>query len=173
MKLSPQTQDFVALSGEVGVTWGLSKTSARIVGLLYFEAAPLNAGDISKALQISRSGVSACLKELQSCGLVRRQDIPSHRSEHFSTEAKALDLLVALLKERQRRHIEPLLRSVTTRIEREALHPVSGHGRQRLQDLYEALRFISILIKVLPELQMCQTEQPKILKDALASRIPA
>ena len=64
--LPPLNRQFVAHFGEMGSRWGINRTVGQIYALLFISAKPLNADDITEALEFSRSNVSMGLKELQA-----------------------------------------------------------------------------------------------------------
>ncbi len=85
MNLPPLIQSFVIHFGEMGSRWGINRTVGQIYALLYLSPRPLNAEEITEALNFSRSNVSMGLKELDSWNLIRHQHLPNDRRDYFST----------------------------------------------------------------------------------------
>jgi DNA-binding transcriptional regulator GbsR (MarR family) len=83
MDLPPLSQRFVLHFGEMGSRWGINRTVGQIYALLYVSAKPLNADEITEALNFSRSNVSMGLKELQSWRLARLVHQPNDRRDYF------------------------------------------------------------------------------------------
>ena len=84
--MSPLVRSFVAHFGEMGSRWGINRTVGQIYALLYLSQRPLNADEITDALQISRSNVSMSLKELQSWRLVQMRHQPGDRPAYGNNE---------------------------------------------------------------------------------------
>ena len=137
--LPPLNRQFVAHFGEMGSRWGINRTVEQIYALLFISAKPLNADDITEALEFSRSNVSMGLKELQSWRLVQLRHQPGDRREYFEAPADVWEIFRVLAEERRRREIEPtqsmlraaMLEEVTTEEER--------YAQQRMRDMYELI----------------------------------
>src|SRR4051794_19668695 len=56
--LTPAAQKFVLHWGEMGQAWGINRTMAQVHALLFVAPTPLDAEEISKLLDVSRSNVS-------------------------------------------------------------------------------------------------------------------
>ena len=57
MKITAMTQSLVLHFGEMGSRWGLNRTLGQMYAVIVLTESPLNADQISEALQISRSNV--------------------------------------------------------------------------------------------------------------------
>jgi len=64
VKLTPAAQKFVLHWGEMGQAWGSTGTMAQVHALLFVSPDALDAEEISKLLDVSRSNVSTSLREL-------------------------------------------------------------------------------------------------------------
>ena len=109
MKLDPVSSKFILHWGEMGSRWGVNRTVAQIHGLLFLAEKPLNAEEIAETLGIARSNVSSSLKELQSRGLAHIVHILGDRRDHFATFKDVFEFFRAVVEDRKRREIDPLL----------------------------------------------------------------
>jgi len=109
MDLDPVSTKFILHWGEMGSRWGVSRTVSQIHGLLYLADRPLNAEEIADTLAIARSNVSTSLKDLQSRGLAQIVHIIGDRRDHFTTVKDAFEFFSAVVEDRKRREIDPML----------------------------------------------------------------
>ncbi|MEN9657783.1 MAG: hypothetical protein RL571_1248 [Pseudomonadota bacterium] len=72
MVCSPALEKYIAHWGEMGTKWGVNRSVAQIHALLFLVNQPLTAEQISEILSLVRSNVSNSLKELQSWGLIKK-----------------------------------------------------------------------------------------------------
>lgn len=108
-----EAQDrFVSAWGQMGAAWGISRTMAEVHALLYITAAPLNTDDIMERLQISRGNASMSLRALLDWGIVQRAHKRGDRKEYFEAEQDVWALFRAIVRERIKREIDPLLASL-------------------------------------------------------------
>ena len=109
MALSPTVSRFVLHWGEMGTRWGVNRTVSQIHALLFISGRPMHADEIVDTLEVARSNVSTSLRELQSWGLVRLVHLSGDRRDHYETAAHAWELMRTIVKERQRREIDPTI----------------------------------------------------------------
>lgn len=102
-------QRFVDAWGQMGSTWGISRTMAQVHALLYILGEPLCTDEIMERLGISRGNASMSLRALVDWGVVRREHRPGERREYFVAEGDVWAMLQAILRERMRREIHPAL----------------------------------------------------------------
>ena len=107
MALSPTVSRFVLHWGEMGTRWGVNRTVSQIHALLFISGRPMHADEIVETLEVARSNVSTSLRELQGWGLVRLVHLSGDRRDHYETSAQAWELMRTIVKERQRREIDP------------------------------------------------------------------
>ncbi len=111
--LITQAQDrFIATWGQMGAAWGISRTMAEVHALLYITATPLNTDDIMERLQISRGNASMSLRSLLDWGIVTRTHKRGDRKEYFQSEADVWTMFRAIVRERMKREVDPLLASL-------------------------------------------------------------
>lgn len=135
-ELSPVMKKFILHWGEMGTRWGINRTVAQIHALLFLSARPLHADDIVEALDVARSNVSNCLKELQGWGIVRRVHVLGDKRDHFESMKEVWELFRVVLDERKKREIDPTLAVLRECIADAEKDPrTNEHTEQRLKDL--------------------------------------
>ena len=139
MNLPPLTQAFVLHFGEMGSRWGISRTVGQIYALLFLAEEPLNADDITEALEFSRSNVSMGLKELQSWRLVQLRHQPGDRREYFEAPADVWEIFRVLAEERRRREIEPTLSMLRMALLETPATDAERHAQARMKDMHELI----------------------------------
>ncbi len=107
MVLTPATQRFVLHWGEMGQAWGINRTMAQVHALLFVSPEALDAEEISKLLDLSRSNVSTGLRDLITWGVVRRVHIIGDRRDRFEALKDVLETFRVIMAERKRREMDP------------------------------------------------------------------
>ena len=123
---------FIRRWGEMGATWGISRTMAEIHALLYLAAEPLCTDDIMDRLAISRGSASMNLRELENWGLIQRIHRRGDRKEYFEAEKDVWQMSETIMRERRRREVLPIMETIERCISmidegRSTLH---GRGRK-------------------------------------------
>ncbi len=103
---------FVATWGQMGATWGISRTMAEVHALLYITGVPLCTDDVMDRLAISRGNASMSLRALVDWGLISRTHKRGDRKEYFGAEQDVWALLQAVARERMKREVQPVLQSL-------------------------------------------------------------
>ena len=137
--LPPLNRQFVAHFGEMGSRWGINRTVGQIYALLFISAKPLNADDITEALEFSRSNVSMGLKELQSWRLVQLRHQPGDRREYFEAPADVWEIFRVLAEERRRREIEPTLSMLRMALLEAPTSDAERHAQERMKEMHELI----------------------------------
>ena len=132
-------RQFVAHFGEMGSRWGINRTVGQIYALLFISAKPLNADDITEALEFSRSNVSMGLKELQSWRLVQLRHQPGDRREYFEAPADVWEIFRVLAEERRRREIEPTLSMLRMALLETPATDAERHAQAQMKDMHELI----------------------------------
>ena len=101
--------DFIAQWGAFGSQWGINRTMAQIHALLMVEPAAMSTDEVMESLTISRGNAHTNLKELVNWGLVRVIVKKGERREYFEAEKDVWKIFITILRERQRREIDPAL----------------------------------------------------------------
>lgn len=108
-----EAQDrFIAVWGKMGGAWGISRTMAEVHALLYIIGEPLNTDEIMERLQISRGNASMSLRALLDWGIVVRAHRRGDRKEYFQAEQDVWAMFRAIVRERLKREVDPLLASL-------------------------------------------------------------
>ncbi len=116
-----EAQDrFVAVWGQMGGAWGISRTMAEVHALLYITGEALCTDDVMERLQISRGNASMSLRALLDWGIIARAAGPAvkiegervDRREYFRAEQDVWAMFRAIVRERIKREAEPLLASL-------------------------------------------------------------
>ncbi len=108
-----EAQDrFVAAWGQMGSVWGISRTMAEVHALLYITDDPLCTDEVMERLQISRGNASMSLRALVEWGIVVRSHKRGDRKEYFRAEQDVWAMARAIVRERLKREVEPLLASL-------------------------------------------------------------
>jgi DNA-binding transcriptional regulator GbsR (MarR family) len=103
---------FIRRWGEMGATWGISRTMAEVHALLFTATEPLCTDDVMEQLHISRGNASMNLRHLQNWGLIHRAYSPGDRKIYFAAEADVWEMFRIITRERQRREVEPVLETI-------------------------------------------------------------
>ncbi|MDX9910569.1 MAG: ArsR family transcriptional regulator [Phycisphaerales bacterium] len=103
---------FVAAWGQMGSVWGISRTMAEVHALLYVTGQPLCTDDVMERLQISRGNASMSLRALLDWGIIARTHKRGDRKEYFVAEQDVWAMVRAILRERLKREVNPLLASL-------------------------------------------------------------
>lgn len=105
-----EAQDrFIAVWGQMGSTWGISRTMAEVHALLYIAGEPLCTDDVMDRLQISRGNASMSLRALVDWGVVFRSHKRGDRKEYFLAEQDVWAMFRAIVRERMKREVDPVL----------------------------------------------------------------
>lgn len=108
-KLDEVRDGFIAQWGAFGSQWGINRTMAQIHALLMTGTDALSTDEVMEKLTISRGNAHTNLKELVSWGLVRIIVRKGERKEFFEAEKDVWKIFTIILRERQRREIDPAL----------------------------------------------------------------
>ncbi|MEM9065810.1 MAG: MarR family transcriptional regulator [Planctomycetota bacterium] len=130
---------FVAVWGQMGSAWGISRTMAEVHALLFVTGEPLNTDDVMERLEISRGNASMSVRALVDWGVVYRSHKRGDRKEYFQAELDVWAMFRAILRERMKREVDPLLVSLheirdMTPVDRKSPEAVRDHA-QRLDAL--------------------------------------
>ncbi len=110
--LRPSQDRFIAVWGQMGGAWGISRTMAEVHALLYITGEPTCTDDIMERLQISRGNASMSLRSLQDWGIVSRAHKRGDRKEYYQAEQDVWAMFRAIVRERIKREADPLLASL-------------------------------------------------------------
>jgi DNA-binding transcriptional regulator GbsR (MarR family) len=140
-ELTPVTEKFILLWGEMGSTWGINRATAQIAALLYLSPEPLTAEQICETLSIARSTVSSGLRELQNWGIIKVIHVMGDRRDHFETLGEADELLRAIMRQRKSREVDPLLNML--RQSAAESNNDNAHVRDRIKAMLDVLEVVN------------------------------
>jgi len=112
MEFQEAKEKFISTWGSLGTLWGINKAMAQIQSLLFISIKPLSMEDIMEELKISRGNTSMNLRQLIDWGIVTKELVPGERREYFSTEKDVQELARVIAKERSRREIKPVIKTL-------------------------------------------------------------
>ena len=141
--MTPYAEKFVLHIGEMGSRWGLNRTLGQMCGLLFVSAKPLNADEITEALNISRSNVSMGLKELKAWRLVQPASVAGDRREYWTTSKDVWQIFQTLTEERRRREIDPTLSMLRETLMTEAQSEDDRYAQERLQEMHDLIEMLN------------------------------
>jgi DNA-binding transcriptional regulator GbsR (MarR family) len=144
MDLSPTLSRFVLHWGEMGTRWGVNRTVAQIHALLYITGRPMHAEEIAETLKVARSNVSNSIRELQGWSLVRLVHVTGDRRDHFETSKQVWELLRTIVKERQRREIEPTVAVLRELLADPGISKDPAEAKLRMQETLELLETLTL-----------------------------
>lgn len=105
-----EAQDaFVAAWGQMAGAWGISRTMAEAHALLFVTGEALNTDEVMERLQISRGNASMSLRALLEWGIVGKAHKRGDRKEYFQAEQDVWAMFRAIVRERLKREVEPLI----------------------------------------------------------------
>lgn len=144
VNLTPAAQKFVLHWGEMGQAWGINRTMAQVHALLFVAPSALDAEEISKLLDVSRSNVSTSLRELITWGVVKRVHIIGDRRDRFEALKDVMDTFRVIMAERKRREMDPTISLLEHCIEEaEAGDESEQYTREQLEKMLEFIRMLT------------------------------
>ena len=144
MTLSPTVSRFVLHWGEMGSRWGVNRTMSQIHALLFIAGRPMHAEEIVEALEVARSNVSTSLRELQGWGLVRLVHLSGDRRDHYETSSHVWELMRTIVKERQRREINPTIAVLQQLLADPAIRQEPAAVKVRLEQTLDLLETLTV-----------------------------
>ncbi|MGJ8691034.1 MAG: GbsR/MarR family transcriptional regulator [Thalassotalea sp.] len=138
------TQTLILHFGEMGSRWGLNRTLGQMYALIVLTEAPLNADQISEALQISRSNVSMGIKELKSWNLIKLQHIQGDRKEYFSAPKDIWEIARTLVIERRKRELDPTLTTMRDALMEVPSTPSDEYAQKRVKEMHDLMEMFTI-----------------------------
>ncbi len=112
MNLEQAKLKYIQTWGSLATSWGINKTMAQVHALLLISTRPLSTEDIMDELKISRGNVNMNVRALIDWGIVQKEYIVGERKEFFVAEKDVWELFKQITKERKKREIEPVLKTL-------------------------------------------------------------
>jgi DNA-binding transcriptional regulator GbsR (MarR family) len=163
---------FIAAWGQMGTTWGISRTMAEVHALLFITGGPMCTDEVMERLEISRGNASMSLRALVDWGIVHREHKRGDRKEYFAAEQDVWTILQSIVRERMKREMHPVMaalaeqRDQASRTGGEPAGAGSGPGldahRRRVDEMLSLLRTLdefSDKFLALPPTQLRETAE--------------
>jgi len=138
-----QKARFIEVWGRMGTVWGINNSTARVHALLMASDDALSLDDIARKLRISRGNASMCLRELRNWGVIQRIKQPGDRRDYYVTEQDVWKMFFAIVRERKRRELDPVL-EVVREIVSKAPSGRAGRADDRFRQMAEFLGTLDV-----------------------------
>ena len=112
MQVEEAKLKYIQTWGSLATSWGINRTMAQVHALLLVSNRPMSTEDIMNELQISRGNANMNVRALIDWGIVQKEYIVGERKEFFSAEKDVWELFKQITKERKKREIEPVLKTL-------------------------------------------------------------
>ncbi len=143
LPLSDIQKRFILHWGEMGTRWGINRTVAQIHALLIVSDCALNAEQITKALSVARSNVSASLRELDSWGLLLTEQRLGDRRDYYMTPDDVWEMFRIVTDKRKQREIDPTIELIQQLVAESKGSRADAHTHKRLSELLDLMRTMS------------------------------
>ncbi|WP_273565911.1 GbsR/MarR family transcriptional regulator [Maribacter halichondriae] len=129
MEYQEAKEKFISTWGSLGTLWGINKAMAQIQALLFISTRPLTTEEIMEELKISRGNTSMNVRQLIDWGIVTKELKAGERKEYFSTEKDVQELARIIAKERSRREIQPVVKTL------QEISTIKDDGTEKTKEL--------------------------------------
>jgi len=116
--LEKAQDQFILEWGRMSSSWGINRTMAQILALLFTSREALTVDEIMDHLRISRGNASMSLRDLMDWGIVRRFRLPGERRDTYSCESDPYLMFAKVSRERKRREVDPTVSAIRECISR-------------------------------------------------------
>lgn len=145
MELTPAARKFVLHWGEMGQAWGINRTMAQVHALLFVSPEALDAEEISRLLDVSRSNVSTSLRELITWGVIHRKHVIGDRRDRFEALKDVMETFRVIMAERKRREMDPTIALLEHCVaEANAGGPDEAYTVEQLEKMLEFTRMVTV-----------------------------
>lgn len=103
---------FIDAWGRMGSVWGISRTMAEVHALLFVTGEAMCMDELMERLNISRGNASMSLRALLEWGVISKTHKDGDRRDYFAAEQDVWAMFRAILRERVKREVEPLIESL-------------------------------------------------------------
>ena len=135
MDVKEGKEKFVQAWGTLGSNWGVNRTMAQVHALLLITPGALSAEAIMNDLKISRGNANMNLRALIDWGLVYKELKPGERKEFFIAEKDMWEVMKAIIAQRKKKELEPLLKILDEITEVEGLCQNSSEFCKVVRDI--------------------------------------
>jgi DNA-binding transcriptional regulator GbsR (MarR family) len=116
--LESAQDQFILEWGRMSSSWGINRTMAQILALLFTAHEPMTVDEIMERLRISRGNASMSLRDLMDWGIVRRFRKPGERKDVYSCESDPWVMFAKVVRERKRREVDPTVTAIRECLDR-------------------------------------------------------
>lgn len=109
MQLDEGKRQFIESWGQLGINWGTNKTMGQVHAVLLMAPYPICADEIMRQLEISRGTVNTNTRTLIDWGLVHKKFKKGHRKEYFIAEKDVVKIFKAVIAQRKKKELDPML----------------------------------------------------------------
>jgi len=151
MTITPSIQKFIDGWAEMACKWAVNRTVAEVHALFYLSAEPLSAEDVAQALAVSRSNVSASLRELEGLGLISAVHVRGDRKQYYEAAKDPWEAFRAILDDHKRRIIDPAVVVFQACLEEQMrTAPEDSYTAERMREI---ISFFAAIIPLYQELR--------------------
>ncbi len=171
--LAEAQDQFILEWGRMSSSWGINRTMAQILALLFTSAQPLSVDDIMDRLRISRGNASMSLRDLMDWGIVRRFRRPGERHDTYVCESDPYTMFAKVVRERKRREVDPTvsaIRECLARFPENQEDPEAEIFRSRLSGLIEIFTALDYLYAQVVATDKAFAEAMAVYKAASAGK---
>lgn len=137
MKYSDGRRKFIDSWGQLASEWGVNRTMGQIHGLLLCSANPLCADQVQEILNISRGNASQNIRLLIDWGLVQKTQQGGGRKDYLVAEKDMWTILRAVISNRKKKELEPLIQVLEEVSAVEAQCPDSDEFCRLIRQLHQ------------------------------------
>ena len=151
MTMTPSIEKFIDGWADMACKWAVNRTVAEVHALFYVSAEPLSGDDVAHALSISRSNVSASLRELEGRGLISLVHVRGDRKQYYGATKDPWEAFRAILDDHKRRVIDPAVVVFQACLEEQMdTAPEDSYTAERMRDV---VSFFTAIIPLYEELR--------------------
>ncbi len=110
MEITEGKQKFIENWGNLATNWGINRVMGQVHAALLVAPGELTADEIVEQLGISRGAACMNLKGLLEWGLVKKTARPGDRKEYYLAEKDMWTVMRAIIVQRKKRELEPMIR---------------------------------------------------------------
>ena len=122
--------------GDVIEFWGFKRNQGRVWALLYLGGEALSAGEIERALGLSKGGVSMLIRDLERWSVIRRERTSGDPAWRYRAETELIRMVTRVVEQREGEFITRIRSQISEarRLAAEAVN-VSPHRLARLEKM--------------------------------------
>lgn len=106
-------EQFINDWGSLALNWGIPRQTGRAHGFLLTRSKPVTYEELRAELDMSQGASNTAVRDLIQIGLVYQVSVNGERGFYFVAEKDMWKVAQAIAKERQRRELDPLTRTLS------------------------------------------------------------